>query len=187
MKLWKKQDTVLKRLKQSTLLTFWQICTRYGFKKDIDYKYNAIDGVITFVNGSEIYLLDLFHYPADPEYDRFGSLEFTGGFIDETQEVPFEAYDVISTRLRYRTREFQIRGQLLMTCNPGKNFLYREFYKPYISNTLPKHRGFIQSLVTDNPFADPGYIQKLRRSSPSYPCENRWMMAILLSSANTVR
>jgi phage terminase large subunit len=162
---WFMGRTVLKRLRQSTLLTFWKVCSRYGFRKDIDFHYNSIDGILTFVNGSEIYLLDLFHYPADPEYDRFGSMEFTGGFIDETQEVPFEAYDVLTTRLRYKTRDFGIRGQLLMTCNPGKNFLYRTFYKPYIAGTLAKHRAFIQSLVQDNPFIDPGYIQKLKRAS----------------------
>lgn len=155
--------TELKRLKQSTLLTFFQVCARYGFKKDVDFRYNSIDTTIKFINGSEIYGFDLAYYPSDPEFDRFGSLEFTGGFIDESQEIPEDAKAVLSSRLRYKTREFKIRGQIFMGCNPGKNFLYREFYKPYIQNSLPNYKAFIRASVYDNPFIDKAYIQKLKR------------------------
>ena len=62
---------VLKSLKDSTLLTFFQICNEWNLKKDIDYKYSSQSGVITFSNTSTVYLKDLFAYPSDPEFDNF--------------------------------------------------------------------------------------------------------------------
>src|SRR3990167_218800 len=85
---------VLKTLKESTLLTFFRVCRQFGLKKDIDYKYNYIEGVIIFKNGSEIYLKDLFAYPSDPEFDELGSTEYTGAFIDEASQVIETAYQI---------------------------------------------------------------------------------------------
>jgi len=51
--------------------------------------------------------------------------------------------------------------KLLMTCNPAKNWTYRDYYKPFKDGKLPPHRKFVQSLVTDNPDIDPSYYQNL--------------------------
>jgi hypothetical protein len=45
-----------------------------------------------------------------------------------------------------------------MTCNPRKNFLYTEFYKPWVNGTLPKHMKFVPALITDNIHADPASL-----------------------------
>ena len=58
----------LKDLKASTLLTFFEVCNLLGLMMGRDFKYNEMKGVITFSNGSEEYLKDLFYYPSDPEY-----------------------------------------------------------------------------------------------------------------------
>lgn len=155
----------LKKLKQTTMKTMFKLFSDKGLHKDIDFHYNKQDGEIYFANGSEFILADLKLQPSDPEFDSLGSYEYTGGFIDEAQEITFKAYEVITTRLRYMTADFGIPGRLLMSCNPGKNFLYSHFYKPSITGKLAYHRAFIQALVTDNPHADPGYIKKLQRSS----------------------
>lgn len=39
------------------------------------------DNFIELGNGSRIDLLDLQYQPRDPLYERFGSLEYTGGWI----------------------------------------------------------------------------------------------------------
>lgn len=56
----------------------------------------------------------------------------------------------------------QEKPKLLMTLNPGRNFIYTDFYKPWKSDSLQKHRQFIQSLPTDNPFLPPAYIDSLK-------------------------
>lgn len=89
----------LKRLRESTLITFYKVCGRYGLKLNVDYKYNGADNFIEFTNGSRINLLDLRHLPSDPLYERYGSVEYTGGWIEEGGEVNFGAYDTLKTRI----------------------------------------------------------------------------------------
>lgn len=161
---WLMARAVLKTLKQTTLLTFFDICKGWGFRRDIDYKYNPSDGVITWSNGSEIYLKDLKQYPTDPEFDCLGSTEYTGVYIDEGSEVSTKAKNIVMTRIRYKLIEFNLIPKLLITSNPYKNFLYREFYKPYKEKKLLKYRCFLPSLVTDNPYISPFYIQNLKKT-----------------------
>ena len=48
-----------------------------------------------------------------------------------------------------------------MTCNPAKNYVYADYYKPFKDGTLPKHRKFIQALLSDNPFVSKHYRENL--------------------------
>jgi len=160
---WLMGRAILKSLRESTLLTFFMVCNQWGLKKDKHYKYNASDNVITFKNGSEIYLKDLFMYPSDPEFDTLGSTEFTGAFIDECSQVTVKAKTIVSSRLRYKLEEFKVIPKLLLTSNPSKNFLYYDFYKPDKDGTILPYRKFIPALVQDNPFISPHYIENLKK------------------------
>jgi phage terminase large subunit len=156
----------LKALKSSTLVTFFKVCRKLDLRKDRDYKYNSTNGIITFINGSEILLWDLKDNPSDPDFESLGSLELTGAFVDEVSEISFKAYEVLKTRLsRHMTSEYQLGGQLFMSCNPSKNWLYREFYEPWTKGTLKPYQAFIPALVDDNDFVDVKYKQKLDQIS----------------------
>ena len=161
---WLLGRAILKDLKDSTLLTFFEVCSSWGLKRDVDYKYNSIDAIITFLaNGSTIYLKDLFAYPSDPEFDSLGSREYTGAAIDETAQITTKAFHIVKSRIRYKLDEFGITPKILICSNPAKNFLYFDFYKPYKLGTLPKYRKFLPALVTDNPFISPHYIENLKK------------------------
>jgi phage terminase large subunit len=153
----------LKTLKESTLLTFFEVCRRFGLKKDADYTYNSIEGILRFKNGSEIHLHDLFAYPADPEFDELGSTEYTAGFIDEGSQITAKAKSIVMSRLRFKLEEYDLIPKLLICSNPTKNFCYYEFYKPHKDKTLPPYRKFVRALVTDNPFISPHYIENLKK------------------------
>jgi hypothetical protein len=152
----------LKILKQTTLLTFFDICRSWGLERDNDYKY-ITDEKIVWNNTTEIYLKDLFFYPSDPEFDSLGSTEFTGGYIDECSEVTIKSKNILMSRLRYKLDEFGIIPKLLITSNPAKNFLYTQYYMPYKQNKLPVFRKFIPALVQDNPKISKHYIENLRK------------------------
>lgn len=155
----------LKRIKQSTYITFKKVCAMYGCTEEL-YKYNAQDNYIEFYNGSRIDLLDLQYKPSDPLYERFGSLEFTGGWIEEGGEVNFGAYDTLKTRVgRHLNLEYGIVRKLFITCNPKKNWMYDIFYKPYKANRLEAYRYYIACLVQENPYIDPAYIEGLKTTS----------------------
>jgi hypothetical protein len=88
-------------------------------------------------------------------------LEITGAFIDEGNQVTDKAKAILGSRMRHNITEYKIVPKLLVTCNPAKNWVYRDFYKPFRDGNLLPHRNFIQSLVTDNPDIDPTYYQNL--------------------------
>jgi len=154
---------VLKSLKESTLLSFFEVCKQWGLKKDIDYKYNSMAGVIAFSNGSEIYLKDLYLYPSDPEFDSLGSTEYSFAFLDEVSQITEKAKNIVMSRLRFKLDQYGIIPKLLMASNPTKNFAYREYYKPYSEGKLPKFRKFVPALVGDNPFISDYYKQNLEK------------------------
>jgi len=140
----------LKRLMQSTFVTFTKVCQHHKIPQGT-WKLNGQYNYIEFKNGSRIDLLDLKFLPTDPLYERFGSLEYTDGAIEEAGEVHFMAYDVLKTRVgRHRNREFGLHPTLAITGNPKKNWTYILFYKPWRDGILAKGKAFIQSLFSDN-------------------------------------
>jgi phage terminase large subunit len=153
----------LDTLKKTTLNTFFETCADFGLLADKHYTYNGQTNVITFFNGSEIVLKDLFAYPSNPNFDSLGSLEITDYFIDEVAEVTEKAVNIVHSRCRYKLNEFNLIPKGFLSCNPSKGWLYNEFYLKYRNNELPVHRAFVQALPTDNPHLPHAYIESLRR------------------------
>lgn len=154
---------VLKNLKESTLLTFFEVCKKLGMLPDVDYVYSPMNNLIKFWNGSEIYLKDLFLYPSDPEFDSLGSTEFTGAFIDEASQVTEKAKNIVLSRIRFKLDQYGIIPKLLLCSNPAKNFLYYDFYVPSKDGTMLSYRKFVPALVQDNPFISKHYVDNLQK------------------------
>jgi len=147
----------LKRLMASTYLTWCKVCQFHEIPKD-DWNLNGQYSYIEFRNGSRIDLLDVKFLPSDPFYERFGSLEYSDGAIEETGEIHFLAYDVLRTRIsRHLNKELGIRPTMALTGNPKKNWTYTTFYQPSKNGTLPDNVKFIQSLYNDNPYTATEY------------------------------
>lgn len=153
----------LKTLKETTLKSFFEVCKIQGVKADHHFSYNQQAGIIKLFNGSEILLKDLFLYPSDPEFDELGSLEITGFFIDEVNQVVEKAWKVLMSRIRHKLDKYNLAPKALGSCNPSKGWVYREFYKPFKDKTLPKEKHFIQALVTDNNKISKYYIDNLKK------------------------
>ncbi len=151
----------LKKITQSTLDTFFKVAREY---KVNCFTYNAQKNFISFTNGSRIDLLELKYLPRDLLFERFGSMEYTGGWIEEGGEIHFGAYDILNTRVgRQLNAEYGIKAKIFVTCNPKKNWMYTEFYKPAKAGTLAEGKRFLQAFVKDNPFIDPDYIKRLAK------------------------
>jgi len=153
----------LDALKKTTLNTFFEVCNEWELKSDTHYKFNASSNVITFYNGSEILLKDLFLYPSDRNFDSLGSLEITGAFIDEANQITEKAKNIVMSRIRYKLDEYQLVPKLLMTCNPAKNWVYTDYYKKSKDGTLEGYKKFIQSLVNDNDYISKHYAEQLSK------------------------
>ncbi len=151
-----------KTLKETTLNSLFEVCKIQNLKADTDYFYNQQTGVIKFPNGSEILLKDLFLYPSDPDFDELGSLEITGAFIDECNQIVEKAWNIVKSRIRYKLDEYGLVPKILGTCNPSRGYVYYNFYKPFRDTVLPLTKAFIESLVDDNPFISQYYKENLQ-------------------------
>jgi len=151
----------LKRLMSSSYETFKKVCDYHNIPKG-DWKLNGQYNYIEFFNGSKIDLLDVNYVPSDPLYERFGSLEYTGGWLEEAGEIDFKAFDVLKTRVgRHLNKENNLHPKLFITCNPKKNWLKRLFFTPYIEGTLKKGYAFVKSLYSDNDYTFDIYGEQL--------------------------
>lgn len=153
----------LKVLRETTLVSFFEVCSMQGLTANVDYVYNEQKYTITFPSTQSVVLLkQLFRNPSDPEMNILGSLEITGCFIDEAAEISVQAYNVLQSRIRYRLDEHGLVPKTLLTTNPSKNWIFTDFWKPFQNGTLPQNKSFIQALVTDNPFISKHYIKQLQ-------------------------
>lgn len=150
----------LKKLRLSTLATFFELCTKYNLIAGKHFTYNGQDHVINWYNGSQIILMDLADMPSDPDFGRFGSLEITDYFVDEASEVSEKCVNILNSRVRFKLINDNPKG--LLTCNPHKGWLYREFFDAQRNNSIRNDRRFIQALPTDNPHISPVYIESLQ-------------------------
>lgn len=149
----------LKDCRDSVLVSWRKAAERHKFSA-----YGITPDGIKFHNGSEIVFLDLTFYPKkDPLYERFGSKEFTGGWIEEAGEVNFKAFDVLKSRIgRHKNDKYRILPKMLITCNPKQNWLYTDFFKPYAKNELKEPYCFVPALAGDNPHLPADYIETLK-------------------------
>jgi phage terminase large subunit len=152
----------LKKIRQSTVVTIHKVLRHHKINPATFFKFNAQQNSFFFHNGSCIDLLECKYQPSDPLYERFGSLEYTGGWIEEAGEVAEDAATMISSRTgRHMNDRYGILGKTLITCNPKKNWLYYNYYIPHRDGRLPADKAFIKALVTDNPYGESGYVKKL--------------------------
>jgi len=156
---WLMGRSKLKTLKETTLNTFFELTS--NLKLSNQFNINNQSGVIYWNNGSEIILKDLYQYPSDPNFDSLGSLEITGAFVDECNQISYKAWQIVTSRIRYKLNDFNIVPKILGTCNPSKNWVYSKFYIPSTNGTISNSRRFIQSLPTDNPHLHPSYLESL--------------------------
>ena len=151
----------LKTLTETTLLSLFQVMQLQGIPLS-HYNYNQQKNIIYFSNGSQIFLKDLFNYPSDPNFDELGSLEITGAFIDECNQIVKKAWDIVRSRIRYKLDDFGLIPKVMGSCNPSKNWVYTDFFLPNENGELAENKKFVQSLVTDNPYISKHYIENLQ-------------------------
>jgi phage terminase large subunit len=140
------------------VFSHWKLSQKY-------YSYNGQDSYFTLYNKSRVYLLEARYLPSDPLYQRFGSMQMTRGWCEESGEFEEAAKNGLSSSIgRWKNEEYNLSAKLLQTCNPSKNYLYREYYLKNKENRLESWKRFVQALPQDNKKAAPGYLEHLQRT-----------------------
>lgn len=152
-------------LLDSTMKSYFTILQDMGYRAGIEYKYNAQQHSLVFSNGSEQHFRHMAYQPSDPDYNRFGSTEYTDAFIDEAPEVDERAAQIMLSRLRYLHGRHNITPEILYTGNPGDHWIKREFISGFggVPTILPPHRAKVLFTIHDNPDAQlrESYIKTL--------------------------
>lgn len=144
---------VRKTLLESTWKTLLDVLKSWGLKRDVNYHINNLEYTITFWNGSQILAMELTPSPQDPDFNSLGSLEITGGFVDEVSEVSEKAVEVLASRIRYKIAETFVVGKLCLSTNPCLNWVRSTFVMDDDGNpvTLPSGYRYIPFSLFDNP------------------------------------
>ena len=138
-------------LRRHTIPTFYEVLKSCGIDSR-HIKYNGQDSYFTFSNGSRILFVSAQYLPGDPLFERFGSMQNTGGWIEEGGEVDRMAYENLKLSIgRCKNAEYNIPFKLLVTANPKKNWMRERFIK--------------------NPTDDLYYIQAFAKENHYLPAE----------------
>ena len=143
----------IKSLKESTFNTIKTILKTWGLKEGVNYKINNLEGTVTFWNDSVILLKEMVDLPSDPNFERFGSSEYTIAFIDEVSEISERAIEVLFSRLRWRTHETFKTPRMFMSTNPTINWVRSRFVQDDDGNPIVCREGeaYVPFSIFDNP------------------------------------
>ena len=143
----------LKSLKESTWNTIKTILKDWGLVEGVNYKINNIEGTLLFWNDSIIIMKEMSDAPSDPNFERFGSSEFTIAFVDEVSEISERAIEVLFSRLRWKTHDTFKTPRMLLTTNPTMNWVRSRFVQNDEGEKITPNEGeaYIPFSVFDNP------------------------------------
>jgi len=151
------------KLRDTTIISFFEVLNKLGLKKDVDYKASGIPLTVEFKNLSRIFFREIKYYPSDPEFDRLGSYDLTDAFLDEAQQIHWKARNILKGRFSVTNKNgWKTIPKTLYTFNPSKNWVYNEFYKPYNEKNLDRNKQFIPALPSDNPYVPESFFQNLK-------------------------
>lgn len=112
------------------------------------YEHRVKDGVINFKNGSQIILFGLDAMQSGSIGDikkaqqKLKSINLGAFFIDQLEEVEYEVFETLNSRLRLNTVPVR---QGNMTCNPANFWAYDKF----VANPVPGYK-LVESSMLDN-------------------------------------
>ena len=138
-----------KTLRRTTMVTFERLVPMELYTLD------RTQWVATIKNGSKIYFTDCM------EPDKFKSMEIGWFGIDEATEVPKQAFEILTTRLRHRLPTGKCpRYTGFLASNPAPGWVKERF----ITKQLVDHK-FIPALPSDNPYLPTGYVDGVREAN----------------------
>ncbi|QKZ15195.1 terminase large subunit domain-containing protein [Spirosoma sp. KUDC1026] len=154
----------LTNIRKFTIPSIHEVFEHWGIGQQY-YDYNGQDNYYTCYNKSRVYLLDAKYLPRDPLYARFGSMQMTRGWIEEAGEFKEAAKNNLSASIgRWKNDVYGLTPKLLQTCNPAKNYLYKQYYRKAKDRELEAWKRFVQALPQDNKRLPAGYLENLHRT-----------------------
>lgn len=165
----------LNDLRKHTVPSIHEVFKKWGLDINKYASFNGQDNVFNIHNGSKVFLLSCNNVPSDPMFERFGSMQMTRGWIEEAGEIeePAKANLWLSVG-RWKNDVYKLKKKLLMTANPKKGFLKREFVDPFKKGLMPYGRKYVQAFATDNSYLPEDYIRSLKNEKDNVRRQRLW-------------
>jgi phage terminase large subunit len=165
----------LNDLRKFTIPTINEVFKNWGLNINDYATYSGQDNFYRLTNGSLVYLIACKEIPSDLLYERFGSMQMTRGWIEEGGQIKEAAKRNLALSIgRWKNDKYKLKKKLLITCNPKKGWLKREYVEPWKSGTLPPSKKFIQAFATDNKHGDKDYIKSLSEEKDIVTRQRLW-------------
>lgn len=154
----------LNDLTKYTMSSVSEVLEHMGIEQQQYCRFNGQQNNYELYNGSKVFFIDCKYLPSDPDYHRFGSLQFTRGWFEEVGQINTNAIINLSASVgRWKNSDYNLKRKILLTCNPYKGYAYTTFYLPNKRGDMPSYRKFVQSLPTDNKYLTEDYLRALSR------------------------
>lgn len=149
------------------------------------YEHRVKDGLINFGNGSQIILFGLDAMQSGGVADikkaqqKLKSLNLGGYFIDQLEEVEYEVFEVLNSRLRRGDVPFR---QGNMTCNPANFWAYDKF----VANPVAGHVLYQSSMYDNRANLPEDYLRKQEAMGEDYVrrfVKGEWTTDVLLKGS----
>ena len=142
---WLIARTVLSELKSTTLSTFFDVISRFGYGEK-SYRDKVRDEKhIEFANKSKLYVIQVNYEPSDQEFDRLGSYWYTWAFLDEGQQMSNKVREVLQWRLSELDGSFSTEVSMdyqdadITTMDVGYEVVFQVVGETTKKGELPKH------------------------------------------------
>lgn len=166
----------LNDLRKFTIPSIHEVFKNWGLDVDKYAPFNGQDNIFNLHNGSKVYLVACNIIPSDPLFERFGSMQMTRGWLEEAGEIPESAKaNLWLATGRWKNEEYKLKKKQLMTANPKKGFLKRDFVDPWKKNTLSYKKKFVQAFATDNAYLPQDYIETLKNEKDVVRRQRLWL------------
>lgn len=152
----------LNDLRKFTIPTIHEVFKKWELDINQYVSFNGQDNCFNLYNGSKVFLISCKEEPSDPLFERFGSMQMTRGWLEEAGEIPENAKANLWLSVgRWKNDEYNLMGKLLITANPKKGWMKREFVDPAKELVLTKNKKYVQAFATDNTYLSKGYVEKI--------------------------
>lgn len=152
----------LNDLRKFTIPTIHEVFQKWGLVLDDYGHYDGQLNCFKMNNGSVVFLIQCSELPSDPLFERFGSMQMTRGWIEEAGQVAEAAKANLYLSIgRWKNDVYGLKKKLLMTCNPKKGWLKRNFVDPFKAGVLEPSKRFIQAFAKDNVYLPQDYVETL--------------------------
>lgn len=162
-------------LRKFTLASVNEVFKHWGL--DIKYyaPYNDQSHCFNLHNGSKVFFIACPEVPSDPLFERFGSMQMTRGWIEEAGEVAESARSNLWLSIgRWKNKDYNLKKKLLITANPKKGWMKRDFVDPFKQGMLAPARKYIQAFATDNIYLTDDYVESLKNEKDNVRRQRLW-------------